>query len=361
MSAQTVLFDAPGPKARRRHLVLTLVGAILSLTILWIVIAKLGSASQLQGYMWTPFLTDSSVWVDYLVPGLIGTIQAAILAVALAGIFGVVFGMGRLSTNRWIRWFCGVVVEFFRAVPVLLMMVFAYFGYFATSSLVPHSVAPLAAVVLALTLYNGSVIAELVRSGVYSLPKGQREAGLSIGLTPGAVLRSIELPQALTAMLPALISQFVVVLKDSALGTAITYQELLTWAKTLGSAYGNTVPAYIIAAAIFIALNHSVTKAATFVQRRLSHRKSTAAPVTTAVPNVVQGGAEPGGPAAAGSALIGAGLESAQDLAAGLGSRIEEAVGRTHGRDDGAAGDEGAEGPGTEPGPRAKGEDSGTR
>lgn len=334
MSAQTVLFDAPGPKARRRHLLLTILGALLVVVILWVVVRKLNNANQLQGYMWTPFVTDPSLWLDYLIPGLIGTIQAAVLAVIFAGIFGIVFGMGRLSTTTWIRWICGAVVEFFRSVPVLLMMVFAYFGYFATSSIVPNSVAPLAAVVLALTLYNGSVIAELVRSGVYSLPKGQREAGLSIGLTPGAVLRSIELPQALAAMLPALISQFVVVLKDSALGTAITYQELLTWAKTLGSAYGNTVPAYIVVAVIFILLNHSVTKLATYVQHRLSHRKTTAGPVTTAVTNVVQGGAEPGEVTATGAAILGATMESAAESAVEFGARIGETVNPTTDREE---------------------------
>ena len=160
--------------------------------------------------------------------------------------FGLVFGMGRLSRLRAVRWVSGAVVEFFRSVPVLLMMIFFFFGWFSRIDWMPNELAPLAGVVLALTLYNGSVIAELVRSGVYSLPKGQAEAGLSIGLSPGQTLRSIQLPQALTAMLPALVGQLVVVLKDTALGTIILYPELLTAAKTLGSAYANTVPAYIV-------------------------------------------------------------------------------------------------------------------
>ncbi|EAY6652718.1 ABC transporter permease subunit, partial [Salmonella enterica] len=121
------------------------------------------------------------------------------------------------------------------AVPVLLMMIFAYFGLYARGTFFSAETAPLAAVVTGLTLYNGSVIAELVRSGVFSLPKGQSEAGLSVGLTQSQVMRSIQLPQALTAMLPALIGQFVVILKDSALGYQVTYLELLNWSKTLGS------------------------------------------------------------------------------------------------------------------------------
>jgi glutamate transport system permease protein len=289
MSAESVLFDAPGPRARRRHLLLTILGAILGLLGLWVIVAKMNSANQLEGYMWEPFVADPTVWTAYLLPGLWGTLKAAAISVVLAGVFGLVFGMGRLSTIAWVRWVCGIVVEFFRSVPVLLMMVFAYFGYFATSNLVSAENAPLAAVVLGLTLYNGSVIAELVRSGVHSLPKGQSEAGLSLGLSPGQVLRSIQLPQALTAMLPALISQLVVVLKDTALGYVITYPELLNAAKTLGSAYANTVPAYMVAALLFILMNYGLTKVAAYVERRLKTRGAGGGTTTQAAPGAPGG------------------------------------------------------------------------
>ncbi|MEW1953015.1 amino acid ABC transporter permease [Terrabacter sp. NPDC080008] len=272
MSSQIVLFDAPGPKARRRHAILTGVGIVIAALVVWLVVRKMGEASQLEGYMWSPFVTDPDVWTQYLLPGLWGTLKAAALSVVFAGLFGLVFGMARLSRNRWVKVPAGVIVEFFRSVPVLIMMVFLYFGYFATSDVVSADTAPLASVVVALTLYNGSVIAELVRSGVFGLPKGQSEAGLSIGLTAGQVLRSIQLPQALTAMLPALVGQLVVVLKDSALGYVITYPELLNAAKTLGSAYANTVPAYLVAAVIFIVINYLLTKLAAAVERRLKRR-----------------------------------------------------------------------------------------
>ncbi|GAA5023665.1 amino acid ABC transporter permease [Terrabacter aeriphilus] len=278
MSSEIVLFDAPGPKARRRHAVLTGVGIVLALALVWLVVRKMGDAAQLEGYMWAPFVNDPDVWTQYLLPGLWGTVKAAALSVVFAGVFGIVLGLGRLSSNRWISIPSGVVVEFFRSVPVLIMMVFAYFGYFATSNLVSAQTAPLAAVVLALTLYNGSVIAELVRSGVFSLPKGQSEAGLSIGLSPGQTLRSIQLPQALTAMLPALVGQLVVVLKDSALGVVITYPELLNAAKTLGSAYANTVPAYLVAAVIFIVINYLLTRLARAVEGWLKRRGGSHSP-----------------------------------------------------------------------------------
>ena len=290
MSAQAVLFDAPGPRARRRHLVLTVVGAVLVVGLVALLVARFAAAGQLDGALWRPFLT-AEAWGAYLIPGLWGTIQAAVLSVIFAGVFGILFGMGRMSPLAPVRWACGVVVEFFRAVPVLLMMVFAYFGFFARGA-IDSQYAPLASVVTALTLYNGSVIAELVRSGVFGLPQGQREAGISIGLTPWQTLRMIQLPQALTAMLPALVGQLVVVLKDSALGVAITYPELLSWSRTLGSAYANTVPAYLFAALLFIVINYALTLLARQLERRLKSRAAGA--MTTAAPNIIQGAAEPG-------------------------------------------------------------------
>lgn len=283
MSAETVLFDAPGPKARLRHRILTGVGVILVALVLWVIYRKMDSANQLQGFMWEPFVTDPAVWTAYLLPGLWETAKAAAASVVLAGAFGIVFGMGRLSPIRAVRWVSSVVVEFFRSVPVLLMMVFFFFGYFATASWLPNQYAPFAAVVLALTLYNGSVIAELVRSGVHSLPKGQSEAGMSIGLTDFQTLWIVQLPQALRAMLPALVGQLVVVLKDTALGTVVLYPELLTSAKTLGSAYANTVPAYIVAAVMFIAANYLLTRFASYVEGRMQRKKRSAgAPMAAA-------------------------------------------------------------------------------
>ena len=308
MSAQTVLFDAPGPRARRRNLLLTVLGVILTLVVVWGVYTKMTEAGQLESSLWTPFL-GGEAWQSYLVPGVLGTLKATVLSVLLAGVFGLVFGMGRLSHLAAVRWTCGIVVEFFRAVPVLLMMVFAYFGFFARAPWMPAEYAPLAGVVTGLTLYNGAVIAELVRSGVDALPKGQAEAGLSIGLSPQQTLRSIQLPQALTAMLPALVSQLVVVLKDSALGIAVTYQDLLNWAKTLGSAYANTVPAYLVAAALFIVLDYLLMLFARWLERRLKRRG--AGPVLGADPLVVQGLAEPGVPATEGMHQAEHGVEHA--------------------------------------------------
>ena len=273
MSEQTVLFDAPGPRALRRYRVIAGAGGALSLAVFAWVLVKLGEKGNLSGAKWSPFL-QSETWTEYIIPGLIGTLKAAAISIVLAGALGLILGTGRLSQLAPIRWVCSVVVEFFRAVPVLLMMLFT-FALYSVNNVFPPSQLSLAAVVTALTLYNGAVIAELVRAGVGGLPRGQREAGLSIGLTDSQTLRSILLPQALTAMLPALVGQLVVVLKDSALGYVITYEELLNKANQVGTADQNIVPAFLVVAVLFIVINYGLTRLAVLLERRLNRRGRT--------------------------------------------------------------------------------------
>lgn len=260
-----------------------MVAAVIG-AVLW----KLNVAGQLEGALWTPLATGE-IWTEYFFPGVLATLKAAALSIVFAMVFGVLFGLGRLSHVTPLRWISGVVVEFFRAVPVLLMMYFLFI-YFSFRETFGTNYNDFAAVVIALTLYNGSVIAELVRSGVFGLPSGQQEAGLSVGLTRSQSLRAIELPQALTAMLPALVGQLVVILKDTALGTAITYPELLEQAKNVGTAYGNVIPAYLLCALIFIALNYALTLVAGRIERRINKRGKTAGGTTTnAMPGAPMG------------------------------------------------------------------------
>jgi glutamate transport system permease protein len=186
-------------------------------------------------------------------------------------ICGILLGMGRLSQLRAVRVACGVFVEFFRAVPVLMMMLFAYY-LFLFGLQISGEALPLLGVIAGLTFYNSSVIAELIRSGVGSLPTGQREAGLAIGLTPFATLRLVLLPQAITLMLPSIVSQLVVILKDSALGFLILYPELVRSGQTLASLKGNLIPTFIVLAAMFIIINYLLTRLARYLERRLQAR-----------------------------------------------------------------------------------------
>jgi glutamate transport system permease protein len=280
MSAQSVLFDAPGPRARRRILLGNVVGALVVAALVVFVLVRLASVGnddwgQLDPDLWLAAV-DANAWLNYYVPGLLFTLRAAAAAIVGAMVFGLLFGLGRLASSRTVRIVCGSVVEFFRAVPVLLMMVF--FWLLLANAGVPAS--SYWGVVIALVLYNGAVVAELVRSGVHGLPRGQREAALTVGLTRGQSLRSVEVPQALVAMLPALVSQLVVVLKDSALGAIISYSELLQHARRLGSGEGNILQTLTVAAVLFIVINWSLTKLAERLSRtvrRTSGRTGTMA------------------------------------------------------------------------------------
>ncbi|THJ66042.1 amino acid ABC transporter permease [Arthrobacter echini] len=273
MSAQQVLFDAPGPRTRRTILIFNILGVLIALALLAWIVSALADRGQLAASMWTPFL-QARTWEFFILPGLLNTLKAAGIAIVTSVAFGLLFGVGRLSHLAPIRWVAGTVVEFLRAVPVLLMMIFFWLALGRSGAVEPQN-APLIAVILALTLYNGSVIAELVRSGVHGLPKGQREAGMAIGLTRNQSLRNIEVPQALIAMLPALISQFVVILKDSALGYIITYPELLQYTRRLGVGEGNVIPSLLVAAAIFILINFALSTLATRMSSLLSFRTRT--------------------------------------------------------------------------------------
>lgn len=269
MSQSSVLFDVPGPKAKAIHRAVGVIGVAGILGMLAMILLGLSNPAnnQLDPAKWLPFLS-ADAWIYYLLPGLAGTLLAAGISVVLAVALGLLLGLGRLSQHAAIRLVSGAFVEFFRSVPVLMMMLFAYYlGLYALG--MTGSLLPLFGVVVGLTVYNACVLAELVRSGVQSLPNGQRESGLAIGLTQFQTLTSILLPQAITAMLPSMLSQLVVILKDSALGSMIAYSELLRQGATFSAANANTIPTLIVLAVIFILLNYSLTKVASVVELRL--------------------------------------------------------------------------------------------
>jgi glutamate transport system permease protein len=266
----TVLFDAPGPRAKRLYAVIGVISVLALLGLLYLVYRGFADPknNQFTAAKWAPFV-DPVTWTAYFIPGILATLKAAGLAVVLAIALGVLLGMGRLTALTPLRVVSGVFVEFFRAVPVLVMMLFFYFfGQYALG--ITGDSASFFGVVAGLTFYNASVIAELVRSGVGSLPSGQREAGLAIGMTPTQTLVSILLPQAITLMLPSIISQLVVILKDTALGYIIAYSELIRASGNLSSFKGNLIPTLIVVAALFIAINYGLTRIARLVQNRLS-------------------------------------------------------------------------------------------
>lgn len=273
----SVLYDAPGPRAKRRNVLLSVVFFVLLALFLWWVWQTMDDKGQLKWALWQPF-TTSDAWTTYLLPGLLTTLKAAALAMLIALPLGALFGIARMSDHRWVRVPAGVVVEFFRSIPVLLMMLFAN-EFYVRSTSIGSEERPLYAVVTGLVLYNASVLAEIVRAGILSLPKSQTEAAHAIGLRKGQTMTSILLPQSVTVMLPAIVSQLVVIVKDTALGgVMLGLTELLSSRSTLAANYANVVASFIVVGIIYILLNLALTTFASWLERRLRRsKKSTGA------------------------------------------------------------------------------------
>jgi len=266
MSAPQVLFDAPGPKAVVRHRIIAVIGVIALAAAIGYVLLRMNEKGQLEADKWLS-LVEASSWTNYWFPGLWDLFRAAVVSIILSLIVGLTLAMGRMSDLAPLRWITTIFVEFFRAVPVLIMMIFTFF-YLSMQEWSNDAWNPFIGVVVGLTLYNSSVLCEVIRSGVQSLPSGQREAGLSIGLKPSQVRRAILVPQALTSMLPVIVSQVIVIVKDSALGFIILYPELLTQARNISSSQGNTLQAYIFAALLFIVINYALGRLAEALENR---------------------------------------------------------------------------------------------
>lgn len=266
-SRATVLYDTPGPKAIRFNRILTAVTVVILLAIAVWVALTLAAKGQFEANKWS-FMLDTTTWTTYILPGLLSTIIAAVVSIVLALVIGALLGVGRLNPYAPVRVLCGVIVEFFRAIPVLVLMLFAY-SVFAMLQLFASDYLAFAAVVFGLTMYNGSVIAETLRSGIQSLPKGQQEAAIALGLSHRQTIYLVLLPQAVAAMLPAIISQMVIALKDSALGYMIGYVEVVRAGRQLGEYYGAMIPSLFVVAVILIAINFGLAKIAERIEYQL--------------------------------------------------------------------------------------------
>lgn len=281
----SVLYDIPGPKSRRRILIGSLVAGAVVLAVLVVVILRLAEQEQFTAEKWGPLLDPTTdefplVW-QRIGLGLQATLAAAALAVVFSLVVGTLLAVTRLVSAPWYRWLVVGVVELLRGLPVVVTIFFAARALPALGVDLPT----LAYLVIGLTLYNSVIIAEIVRAGVASLPRGQAEAAAAVGMTRGQSLRLIQLPQAFRVMLPALISQLVVVLKDTALGFIILYPELLRTAQIVVQTTKNPLQMFFVIAVIFILINYALGRLATYVEKRLSRSKTTptgAAPAPSA-------------------------------------------------------------------------------
>jgi glutamate transport system permease protein len=260
----SVLFDAPGPRTRARHRLYTILAAVaIAAVLVWLVLF-LNGEGEFAYDLWEPFLTPSFIRA-LILDGLVKTLEMAFSAVILAVVFGTVFGVGKMSDHAWVRWPATLIVEFFRATPVLLLMIFVFLTYGAGDG----GIGSYWSVVIALMVYNGAVLAEVFRAGILALPKGQAEAAYAIGMRKTQVMTSILLPQAVKVMLPAIISQCVVAVKDTSLGMYILAPGLTAIGKQIWGQFHNHLQTAIVLAALYIIVNLLLTLLATWLQKKL--------------------------------------------------------------------------------------------
>jgi len=264
MSAGAVLYDVQGPRARRRVLIGSVLAVVVLALLLLLAYQRLDANGQFEPRLYEPFLEEPQLY-ERLWVGLQNTLKAAAYGLLLAMLLGVVLAFGRLSSSPFVRVPATVVIEFFRATP-LLLLILAFFLSFPL--VLDIRLEPLYALVLGLTLYNGAVIAEIIRAGINSLPTGQTEAALAVGLTRGQTLRMVLLPQAVRIMLPSLVSQLVVLLKDTSLGFIIGFEELLRIGGQLTQALNNPIQIYVVIALIYIVINLLLGRLAAFIESR---------------------------------------------------------------------------------------------
>ncbi|MBQ0979655.1 amino acid ABC transporter permease [Micromonospora sp. M61] len=279
MSQASILYDLPGPRAKRRNAILGVASTAGIIALLAYIGYKFADTGQFESRKWEQ-LQYASVQRE-LLGGLWATLKAAGIAAILALLFGAVFASARLSDKWVLRTPATFVVELFRAIPLLILI---FFGYYVPLQY-GWSIDKLWALVIGLVLYNGSVLAEIFRAGINAVPYGQTEGAYAVGLRKNQVLRLILLPQAVRAMLPAIVSQLVVLLKDTALGFIITYPELLFVGKQIGGRlpFGLPyVPTYLVVGAIYIAICGALSALAWWLQKRMARTPRTAAKVLPA-------------------------------------------------------------------------------
>ena len=261
-----VLFDAPGPRTQARHRLYAVVASAALAGLTALAVWRMWDTGQLAYEQWEPLATP--VYIGALLEGLLQTLEMAFLSILFAVVFGLVFGVGKMSDQAWLRWPSWVVVEFFRAVPLLLLIIFIFFTFG-----VGGGIGSFWSVVIGLTLYNGSVLAEVFRAGVNAVPRGQSEAAYAIGMRKSQVMNLVLLPQAVKIMLPAIISQCVVALKDTSLGFYILAPGITAVGRGIWIQFSNQFQVVIVVSALYIAANLVLTWVATWVQHKLVGEK----------------------------------------------------------------------------------------
>jgi glutamate transport system permease protein len=257
------LADALGPRGRRRVLIVSILSGVVIAGLVAVAVLRLLDKGQLAASRWEP-LTRWSV-LRFLLGGLVETLKAASVAMVLAMAVAAPMALARLARTRIVRWPAVAYIEFFRGVPLLLLILFTAFGLPQYGLHLPL----FWYLVIALVAYNSAVLAEIFRSGILSLDRGQSDAAFSLGLGYWQTMFSVVIPQAARRMVPAIVSQLVTLLKDTSLGYVIAFEELLRRSRITGEFFGNPLQAVAFVAVMYIAVNFTLSR----IARRLEVRQ----------------------------------------------------------------------------------------
>jgi glutamate transport system permease protein len=304
--SSSVLYDAPGPRARLRNRLLTVIGGLAVAGLVAFAVYRMDAKGQLDPKVWEIF-NNAGVRTN-IRNGVLTTLKVFAVAGVLSLALGLLLAVARLSEHRPVRWFATGFVELFRAVP-LLITIYALWVLFLTYKNDLGVVGDNTAfwgLVIGLTVYNGSVQAEVFRAGINAVPRGQVEAAYALGLRKYQVMTTLLLPQAVRSMLPTMISQLVVTLKDTSLGYIITYTELLYATRTMANniivnGENPFTAVTIVVGAIYILMCLALSSLATWIERRGRRTKTGVAVAAAAepaeAPGVLDTAGDPLGPA----------------------------------------------------------------
>ena len=262
-SLETILFAAPSAKAQAGLRIASAVAAVVVLALLVGVVLRFHAAGQLDSSLWS-FFAMPSTWL-FLAKGLWGTLASAVVAAVIALVLGLVLLAGRLSKLCWLRWSSVAVIELLRGTPALLLI----YVCFLLLPVLGLQLPTYWMLTLPIGLSTAAVVAEVYRAGVLAVPRGQAEAARSLGMRPLQVFRLVVFPQALRFILPALVAQLVIVVKDTTLGYVVTYGELMQNGKVLIANYQALVPVYLVVAVLYCAVNYVISKASQRLARSM--------------------------------------------------------------------------------------------
>lgn len=248
-SAHSVLYEPPGPRTQRIMRIATVLSIAVVVLLGAVVVYRFYITGQLQPRLWNFFLLPST-W-RFLGQGFLGTLSIAVCAGALSLALGLVLMLCRISHNVVLTWVARILIDFFRGVPSLLLIYFCFL-------VIPRYGIKLASfwmITLPVSCAAAAVLAEVFRAGVHAVGKGQKEAARALGFSRWQVLKLVVLPQAIRYVIPALISQLVVVVKDTTVAYVVSYPDLMQNARVLITNYDALVSVYFVIAAIYILVN----------------------------------------------------------------------------------------------------------